>query len=314
VTFAVSDTGVGIDADELAYLFEPFTQTASGQKTQGGTGLGLALSRQLVRLMGGQLAAESTPNVNTCFYFTLPLVAVDAPRSIAPAVLLPVIGLQPEQPRCRVLIVDDLANNRAPLRALLESLNSPQPVLELREASDGQEAIDIWEEWQPQVILMDMRMPVLSGEEATRQIKMRMAAQPETVRSVIVALTASAFEEDRQHILACGCDDFARKPFRAEELFGILERLSSLQFIRAHVQPPASLLLMLNAARLRFHECPAAWRSELKQAVDLGDFEQIHALLKPLANSDQALHDTLAHWVDRYDLDALISLSMDERH
>ncbi|WP_304299332.1 ATP-binding protein [Chromatium okenii] len=305
--FTVSDTGVGIDASELAFLFEPFTQTKSGQKMQDGTGLGLALSRQLVRLMGGQLTAESIPHVSTCFAFTLPLVAIAAPHQTAVATPYPVIGLQPQQPRCRVLIVDDLADNREPLRALLESLNSEALILELREAVNGREAIALWEVWQPQVILMDMRMPIMSGEEATRQIKARMAAQPETVRSVIVALTASALEDDRRHILDCGCDEFARKPFRAEELFDILARLTSLQFIYANA-PPTPLLLSKEEVIARFNVCAATWRDSLKPAVELGDFDEIHALLKPLLNSDAALYDTLAHWADQYDLDALMGL------
>ncbi|PQJ96259.1 hybrid sensor histidine kinase/response regulator [Chromatium okenii] len=306
--FAISDTGVGIDTSELAQIFEPFTQTTSGQKMLGGTGLGLALSHQLVRLMGGQLIAESIPNVGSCFSFTLPLTAIAAPRQPAPATLHPVIGLQPQQPRCRVLIVDDFADNREPLRALLESLNPQPPVLEFREASNGQEAIALWEVWQPQVIFMDMRMPVLSGEEATRHIKMCMAARPETVRSVIVALTASALEDDRQHILSCGCDEFARKPFRAEELFGILERLTSLQFIRAETLPSAPMLLATEEVIARFEKCAVTWRDALQQAVEVGDFDQIQERLKSLADSDPVLYDTLAHWADRYDLDVLMGL------
>ncbi|MBK1640389.1 hypothetical protein CKO12_00520 [Chromatium okenii] len=308
IQFSVHDTGIGIASNELARIFDPFTQTESGRRVQGGTGLGLALSQQLVRLMGGQLRVESVPDVGSCFAFVLPLAAVTAPEVAVMMPIRPVIGLMPGQPKCRVLIVDDLADNREPLRALLESLNPQPPVLEFREASNGQEAIDLWEEWQPQVILMDMRMPVLSGEEATRDIKLRMAARPDTVRSVVVALTASAFEDDRQHMLACGCDEFARKPFRAEELFGILERLAALRFIYAEYAPPVPVLLAADVVQERLHHCAGTWRSALKQAVDLGDFEQINALIKTLADRDAALYATLAHWTDQYDLDALLAL------
>ena len=116
-------------------------------------------------------------------------------------------------------------------------------MIELQEAADGQQAVAVWEAWQPHIIFMDMRMPVVSGEEATRQIKARMAARPDAVRTLIVALTASAFDEDRDHFLACGCDEFARKPFQAEELFAILERRAGLRFVRAGEAPTAAVSL-----------------------------------------------------------------------
>ncbi|MGB4334096.1 MAG: ATP-binding protein [Chromatiaceae bacterium] len=307
VRFSVSDTGVGIAPDELRRLFEPFSQTASGRQLQGGTGLGLALSHQFVRLMGGQLSARNTPGAGTCFSFTLPLPAADdaviATDQSSPGAL----GLEPGQPVCRLLIVDDLADNRAPLRALLETVNPQPPVLEFREAADGQEAVRVWEDWQPHLIFMDLRMPVLSGEEATRQIKSRLAARPGAVPAVIVALTASAFDEQRERVLASGCDAFARKPFQAEELFGLLERLVGLRFLRAGHPPPCPEQSRdeLNG---RLSATPAAWRAELRKAVVLGDFERINTLLEGIRATDAALHASLVQSAYNYDLEAFTAL------
>jgi two-component system, sensor histidine kinase and response regulator len=308
IRFSVIDTGMGIASEEMARLFQPFSQTASGRLKPGGTGLGLALSSQFVRLMGGELTAESTPGQGSCFAFTLTLPPAAVAEARDPDPLPPILGLAAGQPVCRILIVDDLPDNRAPLRALLESLNPQPPVLEIREAANGQEAVAIWEAWQPHVILMDMRMPELSGEEATLQIKARMAARPETVRSVVVALSASAFNEHRDHFLACGCDAFTGKPFRAEELFAILERRAGLRFRRAGAVPTADVPLSPDELGARLSTCPAAWRADLRSAVALGDFDRITALVAQLGETDAALHGVLAPLAYNYDLEAFTAL------
>ena len=258
--------------------------------------------------MGGELTADSIPGQGSCFTFTLPLPPADAAEARDPVPLPPILGLEPGQPVRRLLIVDDLPDNRAPLRGLLASLNPQPPVLEFREAADGQEAVAIWEAWQPHVILMDMRMPVMTGEEATRQIKARMAARPDAERTLIVALTASAFNGNRDHFLACGCDEFAGKPFRAEELFAILERRLGLRFRRAEAAPMADAPLLLDDMASRLAACPAAWRADLRKAVDLGDFERITDLLAQPGATDAALQAALTPLAYNYDLEALSAL------
>ena len=303
IAFSVLDTGMGIAADELPRLFEPFSQTTTGRTVQGGTGLGLALSTQYVRLMGGELRVASVPGAGSCFSFTIALPPAPADEPAALPSALPVVGLAPGQPVCRILIVDDQEDNREPLRVLLASLNPQPPVIEVREAADGREGVAVWEVWQPHVIFMDMRMPVLSGEEATRQIQALMAARSGAMRSVVVALTASAFDDDRERFLACGCDEFACKPFRAEELFAILERRAGLRFVRAE-PGPARALLSPAAAADRLAASPTSWRAGLQDAVALGDFGRISALLEQHRDADPPLYETLAVWAYNYDLEA----------
>ncbi len=305
--FSVLDTGAGIAPAEMARIFEPFRQ-AEGTGGQEGTGLGLALSRRYVRLMGGDLVATSEPGRGSCFFFTLPLGALASGEPAPTPSELPILGLAPGQPVCRVLIVDDLPDNREPLRALLAGLNPRPPVLEFREAVNGREALALWETWQPHLVFMDMRMPVLSGEEATRRIKALMAARPDRVRTVIVALTASAFDEDRARFLADGCDDFARKPFQAEELFAILANRVGLRFLRGEAPPPAPVSLSPAALADRLAALPEAWRADLRSAVALGDFERIAAALERLRDRDPALHEVLARWAYDFDLEAFAGL------
>ncbi|MEG5064226.1 GAF domain-containing protein [Microcoleus sp. B3-A4] len=220
--FEIEDTGLGIAPEEMNKLFEPFEQTKTGQKSQQGTGLGLPISRKFVHMMGGDITVSSTPELGSKFAFDIQ-INLATPNEIK--ILTPqkkVIGLAPNQPEYRILVVDDRADNCL----VIERLLSPLGIL-VREARDGEEAIAVWEDWQPHLIWMDMQMPVMDGYEATRKIK----SHPLGKQTVIVALTASAFEEERPTILGAGCDDFMRKPFEAKILFAKMEELLGVRYI-----------------------------------------------------------------------------------
>ena len=215
VRFEVSDTGPGIAPEEIKGLFQPFVQTETGLQSREGTGLGLPISQKFVELMGGQIEVESTLGIGSYFAFEIPMRAADTPiAESAPSSRGSAIALAPDQPAFRLLIVEDQVTNRLLLRKILLDVG-----FEIREATNGEEAIAVWQEWRPHLIWMDIRMPVMDGFEATQRIK----SMPDGEQTAIVALTASAFEEERQAILTSGCDDFVRKPFQREEL---LEKIS----------------------------------------------------------------------------------------
>ncbi len=302
--FSVQDTGMGIAPEEQDRLFKPFSQTLTGLMSEQGTGLGLALSSQYVRIMGGDLSLESTPGTGSCFSFRPRLPPTGADVSSQAQGQDSIVGLEPGQPVRRVLIVDDLADNRAPLRALLKGWDPKSNLLELREGADGQEAVAIWREWQPQILFMDMRMPVLSGEEATRRIRALEAADPDAVRTLIVALTVSAFQEDRERFLACGCDDYASKPFKAEELVAILEYRAGLKFLRGGT--PSATLCPLSPVEVasRLLAQPEEWSTALRAAVELGDFARITRLVEQIGGQDPALSTLLSQWAYDYDWEA----------
>ncbi|MEG3978299.1 ATP-binding protein, partial [Microcoleus sp. herbarium8] len=203
ITFEVKDTGVGMAADELEKLFQPFVQTASGQKVQQGTGLGLTISRQFIRLMGGEITVISggkafTPGMplkelleettGTTFKFDIPVGIADASAIQNQPYNRRVVALAPNQPQYRILVVDDKDDNRQLLIKLLKPVG-----FEVQEASNGMEAIAIWDSYSPHLIWMDMRMPVMDGYEATRQIKSTTKGQA----TAVIALTASVWEEEK---------------------------------------------------------------------------------------------------------------------
>jgi PAS domain S-box-containing protein len=225
--FEVEDTGLGIIPTEIDQLFEPFVQTTTGQQQQQGTGLGLAISKRFVQLMGGQIAVSSTLGQGSTFKFQIPveLVKLDG---MTPTVNKRVIRLAPQQPVHRLLIVEDQPNSRDLAVKLLNKVG-----FTVCEATNGEEAIALWQRWKPNLILMDMQMPILSGYKATQQIRALEAghitsqAQP----TVIIATTASAFEEQRLQILEAGCNDVIHKPYKVEELYAIVARYLRVSYL-----------------------------------------------------------------------------------
>ncbi|MEL6500230.1 MAG: ammonium transporter [Cyanobacteria bacterium J06623_1] len=219
LTFEVEDTGVGIAPEELELLFEPFSQTQSGRESRSGTGLGLTISRNFVQLMGGELMVESAVERGSIFRFEIVAQAV-APESIMPSPSHSLIAalLDPQQPQPKILIVDDQECNRELLVQLLKPIG-----FDLSTAINGREAISLWKAWQPDLILMDLRMPDLDGAAAIETIKNDCSANNKQNPKIIV-LTASALETERIKIMALGCDDFMRKPFKTDELLMMMAK------------------------------------------------------------------------------------------
>ncbi len=220
--FEVSDTGHGIGEDELSSLFQPFVQTATGLQAKEGTGLGLVITQQLIRLMDGDITVYSRRGSGTTFRFDLEMPAA-AERAVQHQTRR-VIGLAPGQ-RKKIEVVDDTLDNRTLLRRLLESVG-----FEVRDAANGQDGVDLWKAWRPDLIFMDQRMPVMDGSEATRLIR-RSEEEEALPRTKIIALTASAFEHERDAILNNGADEFVVKPFAEETIFESLGRNLGVRYL-----------------------------------------------------------------------------------
>ncbi|MBN1123095.1 MAG: response regulator [Anaerolineae bacterium] len=220
--FEVEDTGPGMAQDELETIFEPFVQSAAGQQAQAGAGLGLAISQKFIQLMGGEISVQSQPGKGTTFAFDIPVETVMAAAPQEQEDRFPdVVGLEPGQPSYRLLIVDDMPDTRRIIMELLTPLG-----FEVREAENGQEAIELFEEWKPDLIWMDIRMPEMDGLEATRRIKATQAGST----TPIIAVTASVFDEDHAQILESGCDDFLRKPFSSTDIYDKLVKHLGVRF------------------------------------------------------------------------------------
>nr|MBI9047229.1 response regulator [Anaerolineaceae bacterium] len=210
-------------------IFEPFTQSQTGMKHSDGTGLGLPICREYTRLLGGELFLESNLGEGSKFFLTIPVTQINENKISDTFIESQVIALETAQEKTRILVVEDEEDNRQLLLQTLSDITDEfgESCLEINSASNGQEAVEIWKELSPQLIFMDMRMPVMDGFEATRQIKNHHNGK----NTIIIALTASAFEEDRTLMLENGCDDLIIKPYQEIDLFKSLEKYLGVRFV-----------------------------------------------------------------------------------
>lgn len=279
--FAVADTGVGIAADEIERIFDPFHQVAQPGRHVEGTGLGLAICRRLVTLLGGRLEVESQPGLGSTFSFAIEADIADhaatGRRRASPAVT----GYR--GPRRTVLVADDRADNRAILCRLLASLG-----FEVIEAADGQQAVERARVRRPDAVMMDLVMPVMDGFEAIRVLR----ADPALADVCIIALSASAFDATRAESLAAGCDAFLAKPMRFDEVLQVLGRELDLEWL------PASTVAEVARPDVAGLEpgavvVPAGLARELHELALAGDVRALERRLGALRTGEVLANRTL---------------------
>ena len=295
----IEDTGPGISPDDQDKLFRHFEQTKTGQQAGTGTGLGLAISREFVRLMGGDITVSSQVGRGSVFVIHLPLKEGEAQAVQAKDNPRHVLRLQPGQATCRVLIADDIEDNRQLLAQLLAPVG-----FEIRLATNGAEAVQEFEEWRPHLILMDFRMPVMDGHEAIRRIR-AMAGGEDTK---IIAVTASAMDENRQELMGIGADDFISKPFREAELFQKIHAHVGVEYVYAE-DPTAAA--QEEAAELT-PESLAGWPQDLidpmREAVITADLDQLLARIQEVEARDPRIAQGLRRLAEGFQYQKLLDL------
>lgn len=387
--FEVQDTGCGIAPQELDLLFEAFEQTEIGRKSQQGTGLGLAISRKYAQLMGGDITVNSIPGVGSRFAFDIQ-IALACPIEIPiNQTRYQILALAPTEKAYRILVVDDSKDSRMLLVKILTSVG-----FEVREAIDGSEAVANWESWQPHLIFMDMRMPVMDGYEATRIIKAKqrrygatnalrkfpnseqlvssgsqyfaggfpdsgecevlkvvplfksqlgiISPTPEAngaakrsltalappcdfsgtgqscsnTHTIIIALTASAFEEERQKILSIGCDDFIRKPFTQEVLLEKLSQHLGVKYTNqvettntTVVDQPTQIFITVTEILSRLSQMSPEWLQHIYYAAASCSDELILELLKQIPSDNSQVFNVLRDLANNYQFDKIMELT-----
>ncbi|MBP0018235.1 MAG: response regulator [Cyanobacteria bacterium SBLK] len=299
IKFEVEDTGEGIAEAELDKLFEAFTQTETGKNIQEGTGLGLPISRKFIQLMGGDIAVSSQVGSGTKFSFNIQGKIVRKEDVENREKQSRVIGLEPNQSQYKILVVDDKEVNRKLLIKLLQPLG-----FELQEASHGKEAVEIWESWQPHLIWMDMRMPIMDGYEAVQHIKGTTKGQA----TAVIALTASVLEEEKAIILSIGCDDFVRKPFREAIIFETMAKHLGVRYIyeKESLVERKQSTDSLTTEDLTIMS--SDWLIQMYRAsLDLDD-ELLLNLIAEIPETYQFIAEKLRDLVDRFRCDTIVSL------
>ena len=219
----VEDSGPGIHQEQLESIFEPFVQVGDYAYAIEGSGLGLTISKSFIDLMDGNIEVKSELGKGTLFKVELPIVQLDelGLDGLKP-IIQKIIGLEPEQTAWRILVVEDNLDNQLLLSDFLTQVG-----FDVQQAEDGQEAVKIFSQWQPHFIWMDLRMPIMDGYEATRQI--RSLPGGNDVR--IVALTASVMPDTDQYAIDVGCDDLIRKPFLEQDIYECLEDQLGVRYV-----------------------------------------------------------------------------------
>ena len=286
----------------MTEIFAPFAQ-ADNIGDNVGTGLGLSISRQFVRLMGGDIVVESKVGIGSVFKFDVPFELSQAEEIDLKPTVQRIIGLAPDQPDYRILIVEDRMESRVLLKRLLQTVG-----FQVKDVANGQQGMQAFQDWQPDFVWMDMRMPVMDGYEATKRIKGTGAGK----KTPVVALTASAFEEERHEVLAAGCDDFLRKPFQEAEIFETMRKYLGVRYIYAEeialptIPSEADVQAILTPAAL--DELPVELLIALQQAaldLNAGSSMAVIDQIRPL---NAVIADQMARLVNAYQIDKLYAI------
>ncbi|WP_299488199.1 GAF domain-containing protein [Acaryochloris sp. IP29b_bin.137] len=302
--FDVEDTGVGIAEHELNSIFDLFTQTSSGRQSQEGTGLGLAISRHFINLMQGDIQIQSQMGKGTTVHIQIPVEATEV-RAIHAIDTPNVTRLAPNQPPIRMLIVENNLDNRQLMIQLMTAVG-----FELQAVENGEAAIACWQTWHPHVILMDWQMPDMNGYEATTAIrdlefqnwqrnseigsqssptKDQSTANPivrSEPRTIIIAVTASVFEDTQTECYEAGCDDFLCKPLQQSLLFEVLAKHLNLEYLYDDLGSNSDSLNTQNPQHISMQnieqelsQLSEEWLTQLQQAVLGLDEDQVNQQL-----------------------------------
>ena len=270
----VEDTGVGIAQDQLEQIFQPFTQLGDVLQKREGAGLGLAITRRIVEAMQGTLEVESSLRQGSCFRVRIPARAVQTENVPHAAAAPPkVVGYRRRQGEgaLKILLAEDIADNREVLGAFLKPLG-----FSLQEVENGVQCLRNATQWNPDLILMDLRMPEMDGLEATR----RLRTLPDFKETPIIAVSASAFGKDREEAVAAGCNEHLPKPVEMEKLLDKLKDYLPLEWVyetNTEKIPDSAMEKTVQEVSLNAAQC-----DDLMRMTKVGDIGSILTYLEKL--------------------------------
>jgi two-component system sensor histidine kinase/response regulator len=311
VRFEVVDTGVGIDPERAREIFEPFVRHENDAAPAAGTGLGLAISREYVKRMGGDdIHVTSRPGEGSRFSFTVPHEPSRASTVDEGQPLRRVVAREGGQTELRVLVADDDASGRTLLRRLLEPLG-----FAVEGASSGREAMELYRSWHPDAVLMDLRMPEVDGLAAARGIREAERGKPGSGKTLIIGLSAEAFEENREKALAAGCDVFVTKPFRESEIFELLGTHLGVRYAYEDVVAPPKGESGDGSRDLapRMRHLSSSLLAKLEQAAAALDPETLASVIEIVRSQDAPAAEGLTALAREFDYLRILTLARDAR-
>lgn len=302
VAFEIEDTGIGIPVEEIDTIFKAFVQTREGQNFQGGTGLGLPISQAFVHLMGGDISVTSQHGRGSSFQFVIPVGIIPICRSSETLDIPAVLRLQPNQIPLRLLVVDDNESHRE----LLVKLFCPAG-FQVREASNGHEAISLWQSWHPHLIWMNLKMPDMNGIEATRHIR----EQESTRTTVIIAITGQPFPLETMTIETAQFDAVVIKPFHPQDLFRLMAEKLGVRYVYegSNIVPETGTYQdsqsLLNHS---FQVLPQTLLTALYQATLECDVEEMTLLIHQIPAESPQLANHLLNLIEKFQFEHILAL------
>ncbi|MDB9516545.1 response regulator [Roseofilum reptotaenium CS-1145] len=320
--FEVEDTGIGMSSEFLSTLFNPFSNPPS----QDGTGLGLALSQRLVNLMGGQIKVKSQVNQGSRFSFQIPFILDKSIHPNEESSPSPVIGLAPNQPNYRILVIEDHWASRQYLVNLLQSVG-----FQVREVTQTEEAIILCKNWLPDLILMDIQLSAISSHTLTETIR----ATPKGKETVLIALIPELASDQLGDLRADGWDDYMKQPFQEEVVWqkiaqhlGVhyqyansldstyltpeLTEFSSVDWIKSNPDP--TIEKDSDHLKERLTQMSPDWIDRLFQAARKGSDSEILDLIQFIPSEHQGLADRLENWSNNFQFDRILDLVKNVAH
>ena len=295
----ISDTGSGISEDEIPLLFEAFEQTSNVLNKKEGTGLGLTISREYARLMGGDIKVESRVGQGSKFRLEIPITEAKATARRNKSENRLVAGLQPGQGEIRILVADDNRANRELLENLLKGVG-----FITKAVSNGEEALFEYKRWNPQLIALDMRMPVIDGFEVIRTIR-----EKETGRKIpIISITASAFEELKEDVFRAGATEYIRKPFSENEIFEAIKNCLDVRYIYEEAKSNGKNELSDELTLKTIIDIPEPLVVKMQQATLSADLDQLLEYIVQLSGKWPQLAAKLRDMAENFKYDELIAV------
>ncbi|MFT5468363.1 MAG: PAS domain S-box-containing protein [Verrucomicrobiales bacterium] len=300
LTFEIEDTGIGIPEEDQCRIFDAFEQTGTGVLREGSTGLGLAISQSMARLLGGQIEARKKVDQGSLFRFSLDLAEAEPSPQFDDVSRYPA-RLADEHQGTTVLVVDDNELNRSIAVSMLRPLG-----FVIHEASDGAQGIEIFQEVEPRIVLMDVRLGEMDGEEAVRKIR----SLERGAEATIIALSASAKQSDYDRMAAAGCRGFLNKPYT---VFGLLESMKKhagidYQYSDSETDPDVANKRPKKRANLTsdsLDSLPGELVGRLRRFMTACDADAILLLTDEIAEHDRGVADTVRGLVEEYRFDVL---------
>jgi PAS domain S-box-containing protein len=298
--FEIRDTGKGISEEAQKLIFEPFKQDTEGIK-KGGTGLGLAICRKQILLMGSDLYVSSKLGEGSCFYFTLRLPPAKGELKPHKKATREIFRITDDY-HVKALVADDNPDNRAVLAQLLKNVG-----VHVIEAENGLVALEKIRKHLPDIVFMDIRMPVMDGREAIRNIVTEFGPE----RFKIVTITASAMQHEREQFLRLGSHEVVLKPFRAEDVFECLKNLLKIEFIYQESRQNESDSALNHKIDYTQICIPKDIHHSLKEAAELHYVTQIRQslpLLEETGEQGKKLADNLNLYLKKYDMKKILTI------